>query len=290
MKKHFTFLIMVYCCVAIQAQPRLVRKLRQNHITGAWKDTSDIVFTYNSGGQTLLRTYNGLWVSGTIPGWKDSSVYNTSGQLDTTYVFNWNDSASRFDSLPGGVLAYQYNTSGNLLKIVRYYPTINRTFIDSFVYNSSGWVAEMITIEPDSPWVDYNYKIEYTYNSAGQVLTEIQYYSGPNWIPQNKYESIYISGQLTERQYFRWNNNTTQWDSSQHSSYTYTAGKLTEEIQDRVFGPGTKIKVTYSYNSFGLIEEELYLFYDPPSSSYVNGWKEIYYYASTTGIANVNKT
>lgn len=256
MKKYFILFALVICVVLVEAQPKLARILTQDYRNSAWKDTTDEVYQYYSNGALMTTVSNGLWASTVTPRTKDSNTYNSSGQLENTFIFDWNTSG--WHTIPGTTVTYSYNSSGKKIKSER---MSWRVYADTFIYNSGGQLITMITIEATSSGKDSTQKFEYTY----------------------------VSGELTEKKEFRWDKNSSTWKSPVITSYTYTAGVLTEELAENLGGPNTKLKTQYSYNTNGTLAEKLLLSWDIPAGAYENHLKEIYFYTTATGMNSVNK-
>lgn len=99
MKKLYILTLLIISVTALFAQPKLIRVLHQNNLTGSgWQDTVDYNFKYNSKG--LLETYdnNNLAVSPKQPVFLDSNYYNLSGQLDSSKGFHWDGNTNSWSS------------------------------------------------------------------------------------------------------------------------------------------------------------------------------------------------
>jgi hypothetical protein len=157
-----------------------------------------------------------------------------------------------------------------------------------FLYNPDGSVATYTYFLWDpaqSKWVG-DFKEEFTYDAGGLLALYVFYawdYSFSQWIPYSKSDYTYdASGNLESFTYAAWNPDSLLWINAFRYDYLWNGGLLSEELYcewccntqlwDQV------VKYTYSYHNSG--KPLLITCYNKPNNTWVNMWKEEFFYNS----------
>lgn len=275
-----TFAFLVSTCI-VNAQPRRVRLLAQQYANSTWYDSAEELYSYDANGRMSEIISGGPNIA-TRKYSKFVIIYNSAGNIQHADDYGWDSNTSNWETTPGWVQDYFYNSSGKLEKIVSG-PSVSDLTIDSFVYDGNGQLVEKYFKNS----IEISREIN-TYNSPGQLTETINsYFNNNNWINRGKDENIYNNaGKISEQNSYYWDQNSSSWVYLAKLTFTYNSnGVLTERLDDSE-PPLGDTRITYTYNADGTLAEERYQYLD--GSTWINTDRVLYFYDNTSGISKIS--
>ncbi|SFB84923.1 Por secretion system C-terminal sorting domain-containing protein [Flexibacter flexilis DSM 6793] len=255
-------------------------------VTNLWKEMYISEVGYNSSGIVILQISKFyVALTNTWFGTKLEEVYNINGQRTNSYIYNWVDSNSTWES--SNKYGYSYNSDGKIISS-NYYQWHNNTWLNNskmnYTYNGSNYIVmrynwNSVTLSWDYSGkaeyffdnsgsfismnqINFNsstntwegYKTECTYNSNNYLTNKVDYiYNDSSWVLLNKIDYEYdINWNITQVIIYKWNTTSSSWDYLSKSLYNFNLNYTGVELLLPDYYTMANMKTTeqhYSWNT-----------------------------------------
>ena len=232
-------------------------------LSASWKCGSDSVWigvskdtaAYNAAGDMTYRAVYTSWANNDwVPSYKIETTYDEAGNVMFTQRLDWVNSAWK------GHYRYEnvYDASGRIISSAvfnNWNTTTNNwegTLKTETEYNSAGQILTVLNYTwKDNGWKESDYTM-FTYDAAGNVIDQVvQNYSNGTWVNSLRYEKEYQGGQQIKSNDYTWVNGAWQFTRRSEKTYDNDAqAKLRREISG-VWTNGVVVTFTddhYYYN------------------------------------------
>lgn len=206
--------------------------------TVSWIGEEKYEYVYDDSGRKIIEIFFDwdLFTNAWIENDKHQMVFDSEGKLVNEYYYTWEDKWIMYLSKE-----YSYDANGNVLLCTR--------------HDADSETGQMIIKN----------KMEYTYNSSNDVLTETEYWCvwDSEFRPTTKYEYTYNNeSQVVLKIGYMWDYD--HWRFNSKEEYGYNGGKNTQEIYYNMNGDDWEaaIKREYVYNSSGNMTQETHYGWD----------------------------
>ena len=232
-------------------------------LSASWKCGSDSVWigvskdtaAYNAAGDMTYRAVYTSWANNDwVPSYKIETTYDDAGNVTFTQRMDWESGAWKghyryenvydaFGRITSSAVFNNWNTTTN---------NWEGTLKTETEYNSAGQILTVLNYTwKDNDWRESDYTM-FTYDAAGNVIDQVvQNYSNGTWVNSLRYEKEYQGGQQIKSNDYTWVNGAWQFTRRSEKTYDNDAqAKLRREISG-VWTNGVVVTFTddhYYYN------------------------------------------
>ena len=206
-----------------------------------WKNEAKTEFNYDSD-RHLIQTKDYYWsdTQQWIANQKIEYTYDSNGNLSQEIHYNWN--LHNWEQYNKG--EYIYDTDERRIKDI-YYSWDSGHWIISmeieYNYNNDKLIQKVLLI---NFWD--NYKMDYSYDTIGNLTQTISYVSSNPWAIMGKTEYTYDEyGNPSQSIYYGWNETLSQWYNSEKVEYSYNNSCSSSDLVLPYFYDNEEYSIVY---------------------------------------------